>query len=269
MSDDNDDTRYLVRVIALAKKADWGQVVANGGPPCFRYDSDRDTFCLRAQCWAGHDVMHKFFTLDALLHRVASILSPDAEVAAAPLRAENEALRQRIAELERIAGQQWLDAVRENQEQFDRAEAAERDLLALRQFFDLNPSSLGAKLQAAERELADAEVIIAMRERELAALKRPVEDAEIGGTCNVCGGGVRYGERHYQCGRAVIGIETELAEARAQLAEARKDETDAQRYRWWRAFWMTEEPSPEAFISAATEDEVDAAVDAEIAKGKP
>jgi len=29
-------------------------------------------------------------------------------------------------------------------------------------------------------------------------------DAEVGGTCNVCGGGLRYGERHRKCGDAIM-----------------------------------------------------------------
>ena len=48
---------------------DWGQVVANGGPPCFHVESGR--FCLRAERWGGHnlpeakaDIGHNFVSLD-------------------------------------------------------------------------------------------------------------------------------------------------------------------------------------------------------------
>lgn len=41
---------------------------------------------------------------------------------------------------------------------------------------------------------------------------------EEGGTCNVCGGGIRYGERHYRCGEAVLSLETRLRAAEAKLA---------------------------------------------------
>jgi len=47
-----------------AKNADWRQVVANGGPPCFFIEGTH--FCLRAQAWEGHDVMHEFVPLHEL-----------------------------------------------------------------------------------------------------------------------------------------------------------------------------------------------------------
>lgn len=37
-----------------------------------------------------------------------------------------------------------------------------------------------------------------------------------GGICNVCGGGIRYGERHYRCGESVMKIERERDELRAE-----------------------------------------------------
>jgi len=43
---------------------DWGQVVLNGGPPCFAVLNDeRPWFCGRADRWAGHDGDHKFVSL--------------------------------------------------------------------------------------------------------------------------------------------------------------------------------------------------------------
>ena len=55
----------LKRLIYASTKADWEQVVLNGGPPCFALMPD-DQFCLRAERWAGHfrDTHdHKFVTL--------------------------------------------------------------------------------------------------------------------------------------------------------------------------------------------------------------
>ena len=55
---------------AAACRADWTQVVLNGGPPCFHLKNDR--FCLRAERWFGHDhaVDHAFISLAALLDLV-------------------------------------------------------------------------------------------------------------------------------------------------------------------------------------------------------
>ncbi len=42
---------------------DWGQVVSNGGPPCFHLEDD-GRFCLRAERWIGHEeVFHQFVSL--------------------------------------------------------------------------------------------------------------------------------------------------------------------------------------------------------------
>lgn len=59
-------SREYKRLLHAAKHADWGQVVANGGPPCFHLGSD-GFFCLRAEKWAGHPISHNIVTLDALL----------------------------------------------------------------------------------------------------------------------------------------------------------------------------------------------------------
>ncbi len=44
---------------------DWGQVVANGGPPCFHVEDGR--FCLRAERWDGHRAVgfHSYVSLEA------------------------------------------------------------------------------------------------------------------------------------------------------------------------------------------------------------
>ena len=60
-------------VVAAAKAADWGQVVANGGPPCFHLGGDGGRFCLRADRWDGHGVMHRFVPLHELLTEVDTI----------------------------------------------------------------------------------------------------------------------------------------------------------------------------------------------------
>lgn len=57
-----------------ARRADWQQVVLNGGPPCFYLESD-GRFCLRAERWAGHTQKeewpeHRYVSLAALLHEV-------------------------------------------------------------------------------------------------------------------------------------------------------------------------------------------------------
>jgi hypothetical protein len=59
------------RLLQAAERADWGQVVANGGPPCFHLDDD-GSFCLRAERWQGHTQRdrwpeHRFVSLRALL----------------------------------------------------------------------------------------------------------------------------------------------------------------------------------------------------------
>jgi hypothetical protein len=58
-------------LLQAAERADWGQVVANGGPPCFHLEGD-GTFCLRAERWQGHTQRdrwpeHRFVSLRALL----------------------------------------------------------------------------------------------------------------------------------------------------------------------------------------------------------
>jgi len=58
-------------LLYAAENADWGQVVLNGGPPCFHL-CEGGTFCLRAERWAGHEAgaypgSHKFFSLHAML----------------------------------------------------------------------------------------------------------------------------------------------------------------------------------------------------------
>ena len=46
----------------------------------------------------------------------------------------------------------------------------------------------------------------------LAARAAPAQplDPEVGSDCNVCGRGVRYGERHSKCGEAVMALEAEV-----------------------------------------------------------
>ena len=47
-------------LIHAAESADWGQVVANGGPPCFHIEDRR--FCLRAERWIGHGKSKQYFS---------------------------------------------------------------------------------------------------------------------------------------------------------------------------------------------------------------
>ena len=62
-------------MIKAAECADWGQVVCNGGPPCFHIEGDR--FCLRAKRWDGHDVMHTYVPLHVLLAQCAASKTKD------------------------------------------------------------------------------------------------------------------------------------------------------------------------------------------------
>jgi len=47
---------------------DWGQVVANGGPPCFYAEGPQ--FCGRAERWAGHGnpAFHEYVSLGDYTH---------------------------------------------------------------------------------------------------------------------------------------------------------------------------------------------------------
>jgi hypothetical protein len=62
-------------LLIAAQNADWGQVVANGGPPCFHFQRDQMTFCLRAERWAGHGLVtavgHAYVPLWQLIHEFA------------------------------------------------------------------------------------------------------------------------------------------------------------------------------------------------------
>jgi hypothetical protein len=62
----------IQKLIKAAENADWGQVAANGGPPCFHLEDGR--FCLRAERWGGHGVMHSFISLADLV-REAQLLT--------------------------------------------------------------------------------------------------------------------------------------------------------------------------------------------------
>ena len=50
------------RLLTAFHRADWGQVVANGGPPCFHMMREGN-LCLRAERWPGHPVDHHFVSL--------------------------------------------------------------------------------------------------------------------------------------------------------------------------------------------------------------
>jgi hypothetical protein len=64
--------KYTKAAIRAAERADWQQVVLNGGPPCFALPPlDNGTFCLRAERWSGHDgSAHAFVPLAAMLRRL-------------------------------------------------------------------------------------------------------------------------------------------------------------------------------------------------------
>jgi len=62
------------KALVAARYADWGQVIANGGPPCFHLTGM--TFCLRAERWVGHEFAgeggHEFVSLHDLLKDVTT-----------------------------------------------------------------------------------------------------------------------------------------------------------------------------------------------------
>lgn len=69
---ENESAKPPSEILMAANVADWGQVVANGGPPCFHVETGR--FCLRAERWMGHGedtagntFDHKFVSLYGLL----------------------------------------------------------------------------------------------------------------------------------------------------------------------------------------------------------
>lgn len=61
--------------MSAAMSADWGQVIQNGGPPCFHVEGER--FCFRAKRWEGHkqdqkwEPIHKFVPLVELIKALA------------------------------------------------------------------------------------------------------------------------------------------------------------------------------------------------------
>jgi hypothetical protein len=66
--------------IEAARFADWDQVVANGGPPCFHLQ-ENGRFCLRTPSWQGHgipvfhdeSVYHAYVSLIDLLRKVDAL----------------------------------------------------------------------------------------------------------------------------------------------------------------------------------------------------
>lgn len=59
------------KILIAAEHMDWGQVVCNGGPPCFHI-CDGGLFCGRAQRWDGHEDLHKFVSLADLLRNIST-----------------------------------------------------------------------------------------------------------------------------------------------------------------------------------------------------
>jgi hypothetical protein len=59
-------TQRLDAAIEACADIDWQQVVLNGGPPCFFVEGGR--FCLRAERWEGHGILHGYASLADLLN---------------------------------------------------------------------------------------------------------------------------------------------------------------------------------------------------------
>lgn len=70
----------------IAPQMDWGQVAANGGPPCFFVEGPQ--FCGRAELWQGHGnpAFHGFISLDCYVRLMC-------EKAALPAPPETEPLK--------------------------------------------------------------------------------------------------------------------------------------------------------------------------------
>ena len=66
----------MTKEIEAAKGMDWGQVVMNGGPPCFHVQED-GRFCGRAERWDGHRLpdFHDFVSLADLLETVRTTIA--------------------------------------------------------------------------------------------------------------------------------------------------------------------------------------------------
>ncbi len=70
----------LAHLLKAAQNADWQQVVLNGGPPCFHFESERGKFCLRAERWPGHGkAHHAFVSLADLLAALRAAATPPKE----------------------------------------------------------------------------------------------------------------------------------------------------------------------------------------------
>ncbi len=67
MAKKKDRVPTLGELLVAANRADWQQVVLNGGPPCFHFDAKRGKFCLAAERWAGHGELHPFSNLADLI----------------------------------------------------------------------------------------------------------------------------------------------------------------------------------------------------------
>lgn len=140
--------------INSAKTADWGQVRANGGPPCFHFIDG--SFCLRAKRWIGHGKSKHFKTYDhdfvSLDEAVRSVL---AETCATSIEEAHASAVERCAE---IAGY-WLGirtaermrALQPDPNWLNNLLAAERErlLLVVNDYFALSATDFAAKYNGA------------------------------------------------------------------------------------------------------------------------
>jgi hypothetical protein len=66
----------IIELDRACYRANWQQVIINGGPPCFAFEESDGKFCLRAERWAGHTdkdkwpQRHRFVSLAALIDQV-------------------------------------------------------------------------------------------------------------------------------------------------------------------------------------------------------
>lgn len=83
---------FAAGVEAAAINMDWQQVVLNGGPPCFHLSED-GRFCGRAQRWDGHEDIHKFIGLDALIESIRQQTPAQGECVMVPKKDLEKAIK--------------------------------------------------------------------------------------------------------------------------------------------------------------------------------
>lgn len=74
----SDNTVTREELLSACNGADWSQVIANGGPPCFHLMQEGD-LCLRAERWPGHPIDHSFVSIQTFAARMLDKLDAETE----------------------------------------------------------------------------------------------------------------------------------------------------------------------------------------------